>query len=185
MRKPTPAPSAKPDGGLLRGEERRLPEHLDEERPVPPRRLEELADHVVNVRHRPLVHLERPGQAHRDAEGAVCLPQSPQARQHCGEDQPPAQHRYSVPHREPSLDSDSQITAWFSSNQPARAAGTGGRSCASACARERSTARSTASSSLKGPSIRMRSQLPKSWPFSTAPTSVVPTGTATKTSPAG
>ena len=46
------------DRRLLRGEERRVPEHLDQQRPVPARRLEELADDVVDVRQRPVVHLE-------------------------------------------------------------------------------------------------------------------------------
>ena len=46
------------DGGLLGGEERRVPEHLDQQGAVAPRRLEELADDVVEVGERAVVDLE-------------------------------------------------------------------------------------------------------------------------------
>ena len=76
--KPIAAPSAEPDGGLLRGEERRVPEHLDQERPVPPRRLEELADHLVRVRHRQVVHLNGQSSSVVVAEPAEALPETPE-----------------------------------------------------------------------------------------------------------
>ena len=49
------------DHRLLRREERSLPEHLDEQRAVPPRRLEELPDDVPGVRHRPVVDRRKAG----------------------------------------------------------------------------------------------------------------------------
>ena len=47
-----------PDGRLLGREHGCVPEHADQKRPVAARGLEELADDVVDVRHRLVVRLE-------------------------------------------------------------------------------------------------------------------------------
>jgi hypothetical protein len=71
-------------GCLFGREERGVPEHLDQHRPIPPRRLEELADDVVEVRQRPVADNE--GTELQPRGLAEPLERLPEAAQH-GEDE--------------------------------------------------------------------------------------------------
>ena len=63
---------------LPRREERRVEQDVDQQRAVAARGLEQLEDHVVDVRHRPVVDRERPREPGPLADAAVRLPERPQ-----------------------------------------------------------------------------------------------------------
>src|SRR6266545_1584207 len=67
---------------LLCRKQRRMPQQRDQQRPAGGRRLEELVQDVVQVRHRDVVDLERSRPARRDPERAVALPETPERREH-------------------------------------------------------------------------------------------------------
>ena len=101
--------AAKPDHGaeqeagdrLLGGEQRRVPEHLDQQRAVASRRLEQLPDDVVEVREGDVVDHERAERQLRPlADPLEALPERPEAGEDEQED-PGAAKRRSPPSGEP------------------------------------------------------------------------------------
>jgi hypothetical protein len=85
-------PEQEPDDSLLGGEEGGIAENVDQQRAVAPGGLEELAEHVVDVRQRPVVDRERPSEPDSLTERLVALPDRPEAGEDGKEGECPAEH---------------------------------------------------------------------------------------------
>ena len=99
--KPNTAPIRKPTAASFAVKSIASQQHFDQQRPVPPRRLEELADDVVHVRERPVVHLEAAEpEAGRLAEPLEAFPEGVEDGEHqrgMAETLERGTHAYSLP----------------------------------------------------------------------------------------